>query len=76
MDSRELASFVDQVVADAEDLFGPTATATQLRRHARRAVLNLSIVRPDVVGRDADEMLRHVQTAIALRLPRRADIAA
>ena len=76
MDSRELASFVDQVVADAEDLFGPTATAAQLRRHARRAVLNLCIVRPEIVGCVAEEALHHVQTAFALRLPRRTDIAA
>lgn len=76
MDSRELGSFVDQVVADAEDLFGPTATAAQLERYARRAVLNLCLVRPEAIGFVADEALHHVETALALRLPERTELAA
>lgn len=76
MDSRELASFVDQVVADADAMFGPMATTAQLDRHARYAVRNLCLVRPEVLGAAADEALHHVHIAFALRMWQRTDLAA
>ena len=76
MTTREITSFVDQVVADAQSLFGANASAAQLERHARRAVLNLSIVRPDVDGCVADDALHRVQVALALRAPVGVELAA
>ena len=76
MTTREMTSFVNQVVADAEALFGPNASPAQLERHARRAVLNLTVVRPDVDGCVAANALHQVQVALALRALRTAELAA
>ena len=76
MTTQELTSFVAQVVADADDLYGANASAAQLERHARRAVLNLSIVRPEVDGGVADDALHLVLIALALRTPLGTELAA
>ena len=76
MTAQEMTSFVDQVVADATSLFGANASAAQLERHARRAVLNLAIVRPEVDGCVADDALHRVRVALALCAAAGTELAA
>src|SRR3954454_21909453 len=67
MNEKALSLFVEQVLFDAEQKFGPEADPTWLESYAREAVLNLWLERPEITFFSAYRAFLQLREAIALK---------
>jgi hypothetical protein len=67
MNEKALSLFIEQVLFDAEQKFGPEADPAWLESYAREAVLNLWLERPEITFFTAYKAFLQLREAIALK---------
>jgi hypothetical protein len=67
MNEQALSKFVEQVLADADQKFGPEADPMWLRGYAREAVLQLWLEKPEITWFTAYKAFLLLRNAIASR---------
>jgi hypothetical protein len=68
MNNEALSKFVEQVLADADQKFGPKADPMWLEGYAREAVLNLWLEMPEITWFTAYKAFLLLRNAIAKRV--------
>jgi hypothetical protein len=68
MNKEALSKFVEQVLADADQKFGPEADSMWLEGYAREAVLNLWLEKPEITWFTAYKAHLLLRNAIAERV--------
>jgi hypothetical protein len=73
MNEKALSMFIEQVLTDAEQKFGPDADPIWLESYAREAVLDLWLELPEITFFTAYKAFLRLREEIAVRTSRRAE---
>jgi hypothetical protein len=73
MNEKALSMFIEQVLADAEQKFGPDADPIWLESYAREAVLDLWLELPEITFFTAYKAFLRLREEIAVRTSRGAE---